>query len=65
MDEIQSDRSLQIYVRHLSPIGQILPKTWFDFFMGLSPRASRLAQTRSEQKPEENKNDLLKIRIGA
>ena len=65
MDEIQSDRSLQVYVRHLSPIGQILPKTWFDFFMGLSPRAARPAQTRSEQKPEESKNDLLKIRIGA
>lgn len=53
------NNALQVYVRHLSPVGQVLPKAWFDFFMKASPLAGS-----STQKPEESKNDLLRIEIG-
>jgi hypothetical protein len=64
VDKSHADSALQIYVRHLSPVGQILPKTWFDFFMRASPVASRLTQIRSTQKPEESRSELLRIKIG-
>lgn len=54
---------IQIQVRHLSPIGQILPKSWFDFLVKFSPQASRLGN-RNGSKPEENARDLLKVKIG-
>jgi hypothetical protein len=64
IDKSHGDSTLQIYVRHLSPVGQILPKTWYDFFMRASPLASSLTQTRSTQKPEESRSELLRIKIG-
>lgn len=54
---------IQIRVRHLSPIGQILPKSWFDFLVKFSPQASRLGSNASA-KPEENSRQLLKVKIG-
>lgn len=54
---------IQIQVRHLSPIGQILPKSWFDFLVKFSPQASRLGHVSSTTKPEENARDLLKVKI--
>jgi hypothetical protein len=64
VDVDESRRSIHVTVRHLSPVGQILPKTWFDFFMRLSPLAGRLAHNRSKQKPEETKTELLRVQIG-
>ena len=61
VDVDESRRSIQLTVRHLSPVGQILPKTWFDFFMRFSPLAGR---NRSKQKPEETKTELLRVQIG-
>ena len=55
---------IQIQVRHLSPIGQILPKSWLDFLLKFSPQASRLGSNKSITKPEENARDLLKVKIG-
>jgi hypothetical protein len=59
-----NERSLEVHIRHLSPVGQVLPKVWYDFFMRASPLAARLAQSRSTQKPEESKSELLRIKIG-
>jgi hypothetical protein len=59
-----NSQTLQVYVRHLSPVGQVLPKAWFDFFMRFSPLATRLAQTRSKGKAEESKKELLRVKIG-
>jgi hypothetical protein len=59
-----TNQTLQVYVRHLSPVGQVLPKAWFDFFMRFSPLATRLAQTRSKGKAEESKKELLRVKIG-
>lgn len=53
--------NFQISIRHLSPVGSILPKSWFDFFMKASP----MAQTESKsQTPEESKGELLRVKIG-
>lgn len=64
VDVDESRQSIHLTVRHLSPVGQILPKTWFDFFMRFSPLAGRLAHNRSKQKPEETKTELLRVQIG-
>lgn len=63
VDTVESG-DIQIQVRHLSPIGQILPKSWFDFLVKFSPQASRLGHLSSSAKPEENSRDLLKVKIG-
>ena len=55
---------IRILVRHLSPMGQILPKSWFDFLVKLSPHASRISSGTAAGRPEENSRDLLKIKIG-
>lgn len=55
---------IQIQVRHLSPMGLILPKSWFDFLVKFSPQAARLGHATSTVKPEENARDLLKVKIG-
>ena len=58
-------RAIQVSVRHLSPIGQILPKTWFDFFMKMNPLTARLAREKSKERPEEVKTELLQVELGA
>jgi hypothetical protein len=56
-------RDVRILVRHLSPMGQILPKSWFDFLVKFSPHAS-LTGSAATGKPEESARDLLKIKLG-
>lgn len=53
-----SDGSIQLYIRHLSPVGQILPKTWFEFFQKLNKTAVTTTSSDAERK-----RDLLKVRI--
>jgi hypothetical protein len=55
---------IRILVRHLSPMGRILPKSWFDFLVKFSPHATRIGSVIATGRPEENSRDLLKIRIG-
>lgn len=55
---------IRIHMRHLSPMGQILPKSWFDFLVKFSPYASRLGSGSIHGKPEQDARDLLKIKIG-
>jgi hypothetical protein len=64
VEATESTQSIEVYIRHLSPVGQILPKQWFDFFMKFSPLAARLAKTRQKHGAEEAKSELLRVRIG-
>ena len=57
--------AIQVTVRHLSPIGLLLPKTWFDFFMRMNPLAARLAKERPNERPEEVTTELLRVELGA
>jgi hypothetical protein len=58
-----ADLSIQLMVRNLSPIGLLLPASWFEFLMRVSP-SSRFSQGLLKQnKPEENKNELLRIHL--
>ncbi|CAJ1954334.1 unnamed protein product [Cylindrotheca closterium] len=54
------DGSIYVYVRHLSPVGQILPKTWFDFFQRMNTTAVAAASTVARSS---HKRDLLKVKI--
>ncbi|KAL3944224.1 MAG: hypothetical protein SGBAC_001721 [Bacillariaceae sp.] len=56
-----SDGSIHVYVRHLSPVGQIMPKTWFDFFQRMNTAATSTVATSNAAK--RSKRDLLKVRI--
>ena len=73
-DSNQSQGAIDIWIRHLSPIGQILPVAWYDFFMKFSPTAAQnLAKTKRQSKrlgnnngvatPEEIQSELLHVRI--
>jgi len=53
------DGSIHLYVRHLSPVGQILPKTWIDFFQKMNSTA--VAVTASND--AERKRDMIKVTI--
>jgi len=75
IESSHGSKDIQILVRHLSPIGQILPKTWFDFFVQFNPRASSVgtttitsgtgpSRTRSGRAEENRARDLLTIKIG-
>jgi hypothetical protein len=58
-----ADTSIQVLVRNLSPIGLLLPAAWFESLMRISP-SSRFSQGLLKQtKPEESKNELLRIQI--
>mmetsp|Transcript_42869 Transcript_42869/g.103687 ORF Transcript_42869/g.103687 Transcript_42869/m.103687 type:complete len:433 (-) Transcript_42869:754-2052(-) len=57
------DGSIHIYVRHLSPVGQILPKTWFDFFRRVNTTAVAATSTAASSNDVERKRDLLKVKI--
>ena len=60
----EQSKSIHLNVRHLSPVGQVLPKPWYDFFMRFSPMAARLAKRRSKETAEANASDLLRVRLG-
>ena len=57
-------------VRHLSLIGQLLPKSWFDVVMEYSPRQQAILRWNDEQvesstsKAEQISRDILRIRMG-
>lgn len=57
----KGDGNFHLSIRHLSPIGQVLPKAWFDFFMRASPLATDLSK--GGRPPEESKNQLLQVKI--
>ena len=59
-----SANAIHVTVRHLSPIGQILPKAWFDFFMRMNPIAVRLAKENSSERPEGVKTEVLWLELG-
>lgn len=58
-----NDTTVQILVRNLSPIGLLLPASWFDFLMRISPSSRFTEGLVRQTKPEENKNELLRIQI--
>eukprot|EP00934_Nitzschia_sp_Nitz4_P003405 Nitzschia sp. Nitz4//scaffold162_size51285//5984//7401//NITZ4_006964-RA/size51285-augustus-gene-0.21-mRNA-1//1//CDS//3329537958//3395//frame0 len=62
MNSIQHPDTIHLQVRHLSPMGRILPKSWFDALMRYTPSAGRLGQ-RTHSKPEENIRDLLQVQL--
>lgn len=58
-----TDGSIHVYVRHLSPAGQILPKIWFDFFRRMNMTALAATSTGASSSDAERKRDLLKVKI--
>jgi len=54
-----TENSIFINVRHLSPIGVVLPASWFEFLMKVNPSKIK----HKNNKPEENSNELLKVQI--
>merc|ERR1712238_72042 len=54
-----TENSIFINVRHLSPIGVVLPASWFKFLMKVNPSKIK----HKNNKPEENSNELLKVQI--
>jgi hypothetical protein len=58
----EGPESIQIMVRNLSPIGLLLPTSWFEFLMKISP-SGRISGGLSNSRTNENHNELLNIRI--
>ncbi|KAG7363697.1 hypothetical protein IV203_027058 [Nitzschia inconspicua] len=58
---------IQILVRHLSPVGMLLPSHWLDLFLRLSPssnstiKSKKLADT--DKDDDDKDKDLLRIQI--
>eukprot|EP00534_Pseudo-nitzschia_fraudulenta_P007365 CAMPEP_0201194640 /NCGR_PEP_ID=MMETSP0851-20130426/149522_1 /ASSEMBLY_ACC=CAM_ASM_000631 /TAXON_ID=183588 /ORGANISM="Pseudo-nitzschia fraudulenta, Strain WWA7" /LENGTH=389 /DNA_ID=CAMNT_0047481345 /DNA_START=40 /DNA_END=1206 /DNA_ORIENTATION=+ len=60
------DNSILISVRNLSPIGMLLPTSWFESLMKLSPSSSTLSLGSAYGggcKPEETNKELLRIQV--
>ena len=59
--------AIELWVRHLSPMGMLLSPSWFEFFLKLSsPKTSihrDLGNGDDKAKDGDNKRDLLKLRI--
>jgi len=58
--------AIQIWVRHLSPMGILLSPAWFEFFLGLSPSKTNRYRglAKGDGKAEDgNKRDLLKLQL--
>jgi len=57
--------SIQISVRHLSPIGMLLPTSWFESLMRISPSNTKISRglVRGGGKIEDSNRDLLRLQI--
>jgi len=57
--------AIQISVRHLSPIGMLLPTSWFESLMKISPSNSNFSRglVRGGGKAEESNKELLRLQI--
>jgi hypothetical protein len=63
--EGNENTAIQIWVRHLSPIGMLLPTSWFESLMRMSPSNSKFSRTLMSGggKAEESNSELLRLQI--
>jgi hypothetical protein len=54
-------RPVTCYLRHLSPVERILPKSWLDWILRMYPSAASFSKGSS--KPEESADELIRIQI--
>uniref|UniRef100_A0A6V0ASV0 Uncharacterized protein n=1 Tax=Pseudo-nitzschia australis TaxID=44445 RepID=A0A6V0ASV0_9STRA len=60
-----ADMPIQITVRNLSPIGMLLPTSWFESLMRISPSSGNFSRglVKGGGKAEESKTELLRLQI--
>ena len=63
--EGNENTAIQIWVRHLSPIGMLLPTSWFESLMRMSPSNNKFSRSlvRGGGKAEESNSELLRLQI--
>lgn len=63
--EGNENKAIQIWVRHLSPIGMLLPTAWFESLMRISPSNSKFSRglVIGGGKAEESNSELLRLQI--